>query len=61
MRPPSAPAAPLHHKNRQDTGIKAIVSGLVIAQSQVLLASSLNHWKTAKDIPEASHAIGAAL
>ena len=49
-RPPSTTRRP---RNPQDTGIKAIVSGLVIAQAQVLLASSLNHW-SAKDIPGAS-------
>ncbi len=37
----------------QDTGIKAIVSGLVIAQARMLLASSLND-PTTKDIPEAA-------
>lgn len=37
----------------QDTGIKAIVSGLVIAQSRMLLASSLNDPAT-KESPEAA-------
>lgn len=37
----------------QDTGIKAIVSGLVIAQSRMLLASSLNK-PASKDSPEAA-------
>eukprot|EP00752_Nemacystus_decipiens_P011546 g10252.t1 len=51
---PKALDNPLHDffNGIKDTGIKAIVSGLVIAQAQVLLASSLNHW-SAKDIPGA--------
>eukprot|EP00903_Cladosiphon_okamuranus_P019123 g17595.t1 len=52
---PKALDNPLHDffNGITDTGVKAIVSGLVIAQAQVLLASSLNHW-TAKDIPGSS-------
>lgn len=36
----------------QDSGMKAIVSGLVVASSRTLIASSLNHPST-KDTPEA--------
>lgn len=43
----------MHKRTYQDTGIKAIVSGLVIAQARMLLASSLNN-PAMKDSPEAT-------
>jgi len=51
--PDPPPWSQISCRHFQDTGIKAIVSGLVIAQAKMLLASSLNDPAT-KDSPEAA-------